>query len=221
MFLDHTQRHTTVGRTPLDEWSACHRDLYLTTHDTYNRQTSMPSVGFEPTISVDERPQTYPLDRAVTETDILLFQPTVTNVLLKTCTASDSIWHSVIVFTTPRLWTYHNPCECSPYPSVHFRLRIQNRQFNKSIGITISQCPIRSLLKAHKLFTPFRLYLQDERTIYNCPCSNKSPIRCNSFFCLLSWHLFTAQHVSGVLTPIIRSSTTAAAAFGFTFRAWR
>ena len=48
-FLYHT-RHTTVGRTPLDEWSACRRDLYLTTHNTYNRQTSMPSVGFEPTI---------------------------------------------------------------------------------------------------------------------------------------------------------------------------
>jgi len=26
-FLDHTQRRTTVGRTPLDEWSAHHRDL--------------------------------------------------------------------------------------------------------------------------------------------------------------------------------------------------
>jgi len=25
-FLDHTQRHTTVGRTPLDEWSARRRD---------------------------------------------------------------------------------------------------------------------------------------------------------------------------------------------------
>jgi len=25
-FLDHTQRHTTVGRTPLDEWSACRRE---------------------------------------------------------------------------------------------------------------------------------------------------------------------------------------------------
>ena len=25
MFLDHTQRCTTVGRTPLDEWSACRR----------------------------------------------------------------------------------------------------------------------------------------------------------------------------------------------------
>jgi len=40
-FLDHTQRHTTVCRTPLDEWSARHRDLYLTTHNTHNRHTSM------------------------------------------------------------------------------------------------------------------------------------------------------------------------------------
>jgi len=33
-FLDHTQRRTTVGRTPLDEWLARRRDLYLTTHTT-------------------------------------------------------------------------------------------------------------------------------------------------------------------------------------------
>jgi len=32
-FLDHTWRHTTVGRTPLDESAHC-RDLYLTTHTT-------------------------------------------------------------------------------------------------------------------------------------------------------------------------------------------
>ena len=56
MFLDHTQRRSTVGRTPLDEWSARLRDLYLTTHDTHNRQISMPPVGFEPTISAGERP---------------------------------------------------------------------------------------------------------------------------------------------------------------------
>jgi hypothetical protein len=31
-FLDHTQRRTTVGRTPMEEWSARRRDLYLTTH---------------------------------------------------------------------------------------------------------------------------------------------------------------------------------------------
>jgi len=36
----------------------------------------------------------------------------------------------------------------------------------------------------------------------------------------ITCRLFTAQHVSGVLTPIIRSSTTAVAASGFTIRAW-
>ena len=56
MFLDHTQRRSTVDRTPLDEWSSRRRDLYLTTHDTHNRQISMPPVGFEPTISAGERP---------------------------------------------------------------------------------------------------------------------------------------------------------------------
>ena len=44
-FLDHTQRRTTVRRTPLDEWSARRRDLYPTTHNTHNRQTSMPPAG--------------------------------------------------------------------------------------------------------------------------------------------------------------------------------
>ena len=67
-FLDHTQRRTTVGRTPLDELSARRRDLYLTTHNSHNRQTSMPPMGFEPTISAGERPQTYALDRAATGT---------------------------------------------------------------------------------------------------------------------------------------------------------
>jgi hypothetical protein len=47
--------HTTLGRTPLDEWSARRRDLYLTSHNTHNRQTSMPSAGFEPAIPVSER----------------------------------------------------------------------------------------------------------------------------------------------------------------------
>ena len=50
MILDHAQRRSTVGRTPLDERSARRRDLYLTTHDTNNRQISMPPVGFEPKI---------------------------------------------------------------------------------------------------------------------------------------------------------------------------
>jgi hypothetical protein len=38
-FLDHTQRRTTVGRTPLDEWSA--------RRNTHNRQTFMPPGGIQ------------------------------------------------------------------------------------------------------------------------------------------------------------------------------
>jgi len=38
-FLDHTQRRTTVCRTPLNEWSARRRDLYLTTHN-HNRHNA-------------------------------------------------------------------------------------------------------------------------------------------------------------------------------------
>jgi len=44
-FLDHTQRHTTFGRTPLDERSTHRRDLYLTTHNTHNRQKDHAPSG--------------------------------------------------------------------------------------------------------------------------------------------------------------------------------
>ena len=38
----------------------------------HSQQTPMPPVGFEPTISAGERPQTYALDRAATGTGILI-----------------------------------------------------------------------------------------------------------------------------------------------------
>ena len=63
-----TLRHTTLGRTPLDERSARRRDFYLTIHNTHNRQASMPPAGFELTIPASERPQTNALDRAATGT---------------------------------------------------------------------------------------------------------------------------------------------------------
>jgi hypothetical protein len=69
-FLDLTQRRTTVGRTPLNEWSARRRDFYLTTHNTHNRQTSIPPLGFEPTIPASKRPHTYALDRAASGTSL-------------------------------------------------------------------------------------------------------------------------------------------------------
>jgi hypothetical protein len=64
--LDHTQTHTTVGGTPLDEGSARRRNLYLTTQTLYKTKKSIPPVGFEHTIPASARPQTYALDRAAT-----------------------------------------------------------------------------------------------------------------------------------------------------------
>ena len=69
-----THTHTQVTRTrtptrcmtPLDKWSAHRRDLYRTTHNTHNRQTALPSAGFEPKVPARERPQNYPLGLAAT-----------------------------------------------------------------------------------------------------------------------------------------------------------
>jgi hypothetical protein len=66
--VSRSQRRTAVGMTPLDEWSARRIDLCLTTHNTQNRQTSMPAVGFEPAIPVGERLLTCALSRAATGT---------------------------------------------------------------------------------------------------------------------------------------------------------
>jgi len=43
-FLHHTQRRITVGRTPLDEWSARPRDLYLT-NTQHSQQTNVHAAG--------------------------------------------------------------------------------------------------------------------------------------------------------------------------------
>jgi len=67
-FLDHAHRRTMVGRTPLDEWWARRRDLYLTIHNNHKKQTSMPPVGFAPAIPANKRPQTYALDHAAAGT---------------------------------------------------------------------------------------------------------------------------------------------------------
>ena len=61
---NHTQGSATVGRASLNEWSARRRDLYLITHNTNKRHTSMPPAGFEPAIPAGDRLQTHALDRS-------------------------------------------------------------------------------------------------------------------------------------------------------------
>jgi len=67
-FLDHTQRRTTVGRAPLDEWSARRRDLYQTTHNTHNRQTSIPPGEIRTHNSSMQAAKHYALDCTATGT---------------------------------------------------------------------------------------------------------------------------------------------------------
>ena len=67
-----TLRHTTVGRTPLDEWSARCRNFYMTTHNTHKTQISVTPGGFEPAIPTSEWRQNHTLDRAATGIDIWL-----------------------------------------------------------------------------------------------------------------------------------------------------
>ena len=55
-----TLRHTTFGRITLEEWSARHRDLYLTTHNTRKRQASMSQRDSNPqTQKTNGRPTPY------------------------------------------------------------------------------------------------------------------------------------------------------------------
>ena len=51
-------RHATYGRTPLDEWSARRRDLYVS-YKTHKKQTYMPTAGFETAVPASEMPQTH------------------------------------------------------------------------------------------------------------------------------------------------------------------
>ena len=60
----NTIRHNTLGRTPLEESSTRRRDLYLTTHNTYKRQTTPAPARFKPAVPSSERKQSHPLDGA-------------------------------------------------------------------------------------------------------------------------------------------------------------
>jgi hypothetical protein len=58
----------------MDERSARHTDLYLTTYNTYKRQASMPAAGFEPTIPASERKAINAFGSALEQIDCPILQ---------------------------------------------------------------------------------------------------------------------------------------------------
>jgi hypothetical protein len=116
----------TPGRTPLDEWSARSRDLYLETHKTCKRQTSIAPVGLEPTIPASERPQTDALDCTATGIGVPLrhadrrhtsISPSHVGVSLKSMHASDGLCLKALVFTL--WWSFELWYNANWYVSVH------------------------------------------------------------------------------------------------------
>ena len=81
-----TLRHTTLGRTSLDERSAHRRDLYLTTHNTYTQERHpWPPAGFEPAIPASQRPQTHAIEILIYVKDFKIFCVTKIYTLKRYC----------------------------------------------------------------------------------------------------------------------------------------
>jgi hypothetical protein len=101
-----TLRHTTLGRTSLDERSAQRRVLYLTKHNTLKRQTSMPPAEFETAIAGSERQQTSDLDRAANGIgrDIVILDKTTKIAYLTNVAISNS--HNLHSTITEKLQKY-------------------------------------------------------------------------------------------------------------------
>ena len=74
-FLDHTRRRTTAGRTPLDKYQLVAENSTWQHPTLTTDKHPCPTVGFEPTISAGERPQTYALDRGATGTGVYKLLP--------------------------------------------------------------------------------------------------------------------------------------------------
>ena len=63
----HRSRHTHPAGLLFTSDQLVAEAANFTTHKKHNRQTSMPSAGFEPAIPAIKRLQTYALDRTATE----------------------------------------------------------------------------------------------------------------------------------------------------------
>jgi hypothetical protein len=67
LIVEATRSHSDTPHSIGFLWTSVKildRDPYMTTHNTDNRETSMPPAGFEPAIPTNVWPQTQALERA-------------------------------------------------------------------------------------------------------------------------------------------------------------
>jgi hypothetical protein len=113
-------RHTTLGRTPLDELSARSGAIYLVTSNTQKRQISMAPAGSEPAIPTGKLPQTHALDGATTGIGCMLYRVFSYFVLYCPTAVSNGSWTGLEFIP---LWYYY------------WNLTLLNRYFDRKIGI--------------------------------------------------------------------------------------
>ena len=168
-FLDHTQRRSTVGRTPLDEWSARRRDLCLTTHDTHNRQISKPPVGFEPTISTGERPAEIVGSNPTGGMDICLLWVSCV-VRQRSLRRADHSSRGVLPTVVRRcVWSRNIKNGCSIYIHDISRLRVkqlflyQNESYDAPATLLLRRSPETHCLNCTKKSVVFRRQMTKTR----------------------------------------------------------
>jgi len=97
-----TLRQATLEKSPLGQRSPRGTELYLTTHTTNKRQTSIPQAGFEPAIPASEMPQNHALDRPATGTDTQQLHRVLYSVQKGLALVSD-LSHNILVATSHKL----------------------------------------------------------------------------------------------------------------------
>jgi hypothetical protein len=123
-----TLRHTTLGRTPLEEWTA-RRTLYLTTHNNHNRQTALPPKGFASALTESERPLTHALNRADTAIGHFVgMWVALCTVVNHTCT--NRVMYTLITWRDSRHWLIfsYNFCDCPPFSTSNRKQKIYLRE---------------------------------------------------------------------------------------------
>jgi hypothetical protein len=159
-YLDHTQRHTTVSRTPLDEWSARRRDLYL--HNTqHSQQTDVHALGRIRTHNLIKRaaadprrrPRGYrdrPLQRYVwliCFTALSLF----VKVILENFDVFIELWQE---FKNPlALQVWHMPSEPFANSHFYFLLIVEYAEMRQCLQFSRVWCRRIVVLRWHKWVT--------------------------------------------------------------------